>query len=106
MPAVSNHAHAHRSSGCRSTTGRPVQLKIVCAGADIVCTVRDHGIGIPEADQEWLFSAFHRGSNVGECPGTGLGLVIVKRCVDLHGGTIKVDSKLGKGTVVTVRLPI
>jgi PAS domain S-box-containing protein len=89
-----------------SEAGRPVQLKIVCAGADIVCTVRDQGIGIPEADQEWLFSAFHRGSNVGECPGTGLGLVIVKRCVDLHGGKIKMDSKLGEGTSVTLRLPV
>ena len=64
------------------------------------------GIGIPEADREWLFNAFHRGRNVGDRPGTGLGLVIVKRCVDLHSGQIKVDSKLGEGTVVTVRLPI
>ena len=64
------------------------------------------GIGIPEADREWLFNAFHRGHNVSDRPGTGLGLVIVKRCVDLHGGKIKVDSKLGEGTSVTVRLPI
>jgi PAS domain S-box-containing protein len=89
-----------------SDAGRVVQFEIVCARADIVCTIRDQGIGIPEADREWLFNAFHRGRNVGDRPGTGLGLVIVKRCVDLHGGQIKVESKLGEGTVVTVRLPI
>ena len=89
-----------------SDVGRLVQFEIECTGADIVCTIRDQGIGILEADQEWLFNAFHRGRNVGDRPGTGLGLVIVKRCVDLHGGTIKVDSKLGEGTSVTLRLPI
>jgi PAS domain S-box-containing protein len=89
-----------------SDAGRLVQFEIESAGPDIVCTIRDQGIGILEADQEWLFSAFHRGRNVGGRPGTGLGLVIVKRCVDLHGGTIKVDSKLGEGTSVTLRLPI
>jgi len=89
-----------------SDAGRVVQFEIVCAGADIVCTIRDQGIGIPEADREWLFNAFHRGRNVGDRPGTGLGLVIVKRCVDLHDGQIKVESKLSEGTVVTVRLPI
>jgi signal transduction histidine kinase len=89
-----------------SDSGRVVQFEIVCTTADIVCSIRDRGIGIPEADREWLFNAFHRGRNVGDRPGTGLGLVIVKRCVDLHSGQIKVDSKLGEGTVVTVRLPI
>jgi signal transduction histidine kinase len=89
-----------------SDAGQVVQFEIVCAGGDIVCTIRDRGIGIPEADREWLFNAFHRGRNVGDRPGTGLGLVIVKRCVDLHGGTNKVDSKLGDGTSVTLRLPI
>ena len=89
-----------------SEAGQLVQFEIACAGPDIVFTVRDRGIGIPEADREWLFSAFHRGRNVGDRPGTGLGLVIVKRCVDLHGGEIKVDSKPGEGTSVTLRLPI
>jgi PAS domain S-box-containing protein len=88
-----------------SEAGRTVQFEIGCAATDIVCTIRDLGIGISEADQEWLFNAFHRGGNVGDRPGTGLGLVIVKRCVDLHGGEIKVDSKLGEGTSVTLRLP-
>jgi signal transduction histidine kinase len=89
-----------------SEAGRLVQFEIGRVGGEIVCSVRDQGIGIPEADREWLFSAFHRGRNVGDRPGTGLGLVIVKRCVDLHGGEIKVESKLGKGTSVTLSLPI
>ncbi len=89
-----------------SDAGRVVRFEIACVGAEIVCTIRDQGMGIPEADREWLFDAFHRGRNVGDRPGTGLGLVIVKRCVDLHGGKIKVDSKLGEGTSVTLRLPL
>jgi two-component system, sensor histidine kinase and response regulator len=52
-----------------------------------------------------LFTAFHRGHNVDDRPGTGLGLVIVKRCVQLHGGKMNVESKVGEGTAVTIRLP-
>ena len=89
-----------------SDPGRPVRFEIRLVGAEMVCAIRDQGIGIPEADREWLFNAFHRGHNVDDRPGTGLGLVIVKRCVDLHGGEINVESKVGAGTAVTVRLPI
>ena len=89
-----------------SEPGRTVVFQIECHETEISCVIQDRGIGIPEADQEWLFNAFHRGHNVTDRPGTGLGLVIVKRCVDLHGGIIKVESKLDEGTTVTVRLPI
>jgi signal transduction histidine kinase len=74
--------------------------------AHAVFQVIDHGIGIPQADLKNLFEAFHRGSNVGEIPGTGLGLVIVKRCVDLHDGTLRLDSVVGQGTTLTVELPL
>jgi signal transduction histidine kinase len=73
---------------------------------DLVCQVRDRGIGIPEADRSWLFNAFQRGRNVGNRPGSGLGLVIVKRCVELHGGKIYLESKPNEGTTATVTLPI
>ena len=89
-----------------SDPGQPVRFEITSAGTEIICAIRDQGIGIPEADREWLFSAFHRGQNVADRPGTGLGLVIVKRCVDLHAGKINVESQFGKGTLVTVRLPV
>jgi PAS domain S-box-containing protein len=87
-----------------SEAGRPVDFVLQRDGREAVCIVRDRGIGIPEADQPRLFNAFHRGHNVGQRPGTGLGLVIVKRCVELHGGTIAVNSKPGEGTTMTVRL--
>jgi signal transduction histidine kinase len=88
-----------------SHAGAPVHFTGRREGCDVVFTVKDSGIGIPEADQPKLFEAFHRGGNVGEIPGTGLGLVIIKRCADLHNGSIKVESEAGKGTTFTVRVP-
>lgn len=89
-----------------SRDGRPACLTLRQEDAEIVLEVRDEGIGIPVADQTDLFTSFHRGANVGQIPGTGLGLTIVKRCVDLHGGTVAFSSTEGKGTIFTVRLPL
>jgi PAS domain S-box-containing protein len=89
-----------------SPPGKEVVFEIERDEDDALCRVRDQGIGIPEADREWLFEAFRRARNVGERPGTGLGLAIVKRCVELHGGGITLESTLGEGTTVTVRLPV
>lgn len=89
-----------------SEPGATVQFTMARAGRDAVCTVRDQGIGISEEDQQQLFRAFHRGSNVGTRPGTGLGLLLVKRCAELHGGQVRVSSCLGAGTTVLVRLPL
>lgn len=89
-----------------SPNATPVIFSARRDGTDAVFTVQDQGIGIPQQDIPDLFEAFHRCSNVGEIPGTGLGLVIVKRCVDLHGGTIHIDSKPGTGTTFTLRLPL
>lgn len=68
--------------------------------------VRDQGIGIPAADRPYLFGSFFRASNVGSIPGTGMGLSIVKKSVELHGGEIAIDSEEAVGTTVTVTLPI
>jgi len=89
-----------------SEPGGVVDFSLARENREAVFIVRDHGIGIPEADQSQLFLTFHRGANVGERPGTGLGLAIVKRCVELHGGTLDLQSKQGEGTTVTVRLPL
>jgi PAS domain S-box-containing protein len=89
-----------------SDPGATVHFTVNRDGGNAVCVVRDEGIGISEDDQQQLFKAFHRGGNVGTRPGTGLGLLLVKRCAELHGGTVQVNSKMSAGTTVTVTLPI
>lgn len=88
-----------------SPDGSVVHFSARREGPMAVFTVKDSGIGIPEADLPKLFEAFHRGSNVGDIPGTGLGLVIIKRCAELHRGSIQVKSKPGEGTTFTIRVP-
>ncbi|MGN6165973.1 MAG: ATP-binding protein [Flavisolibacter sp.] len=71
-----------------------------------VISVRDEGIGIAEEDQHHLFSSFFRGKNALNIQGTGLGLHIVKRYLDLLGGDVKLKSELGKGTTITFAIPV
>ncbi len=71
----------------------------------IIFEVKDSGIGIPEEDMPGLFQSFHRAGNVGNIPGTGLGLTIVKRCIDFHNGTVSVNSVVNVGTTFTVKIP-
>lgn len=84
----------------------PIRLELSCEPSQVVLRLSDQGIGILPTEKPWLFNPFFRGSNIGVTPGVGLGLVIVKECVDLHGGEILVDSEVGQGTTFTVTLPI
>ncbi len=72
----------------------------------LVLKVSDTGVGIPEEDLPHVFDDFYRAKSGRKKEGTGLGLAIVHRLVQAHGGTIQVESTLGKGTTFTVRLPI
>ncbi len=69
-------------------------------------TIMDHGIGIPEKDQSFLCQSFFRASNAKIFPGSGLGLMIAKKLIALHGGNISIESKAGNGCTVTIRLPV
>jgi signal transduction histidine kinase len=71
-------------------------------GDEIVITVRDTGVGVPAADQQRVFATFERDLEAG---GTGLGLALVQRFVELHGGSVDMRSQAGKGTTVTCTIP-
>lgn len=88
-----------------SPVDKPVSVRLECRPDTVLLEVQDKGIGIPETDIKHLYEPFHRAANVGTISGTGLGLVIAKESVDLHGGTITVDSQLGAGTTFTVSIP-
>jgi Signal transduction histidine kinase len=89
-----------------SPRGSTILFSLSRSDDSSVIQIQDQGIGIPEADQKNLFEAFHRGSNVGTVPGMGLGLTIVKHAIELHSGTIDVQSRVAAGTTFTSTLPV
>jgi PAS domain S-box-containing protein len=89
-----------------SPTSSWINLAIDCQDNQLIFTIADSGIGIPTEDHNRIFDSFHRGSNVGEIPGTGLGLNIVKKYVELLGGNISFESQLGVGTTFVVTFPL
>lgn len=86
--------------------GGKIRFDVTQEAQKIVFKVSDTGIGIPENDLQYLFVPFHRGSNVKNIVGTGLGLTIIDNYVKLHGGTIDVRSDVNQGSSFYVRLPI
>jgi signal transduction histidine kinase len=75
--------------------------------ADVVTfQIQDQGIGILAEEQQQIFDLFYRGQNAGAIAGTGLGLAVVKKCVELHQGTISIHSEVEKGTTFTVEIPL
>jgi len=82
-----------------------IDLSTEINGSVCRITVQDQGIGIPEADQQHMFSAFFRAGNTGNIQGTGLGLNIVARYAGLMNGTISFESKAGTGSKFTLVYP-
>ncbi|MVM41671.1 PAS domain S-box protein [Spirosoma sp. HMF3257] len=81
------------------------QLNIRFQESELVIQVIDTGIGIPESDLPSLFQTFFRARNTATISGTGLGLVIARQYVELHGGKLTVQSEENKGTTFTIVLP-
>ncbi len=98
-----------------SPPGTPVRLRAwsedgnkdgLGGQSQLALSVADQGIGIPDSEQERVFDRFFRATNTGTAAGSGVGLNMVRRIAALHGGTVTVDSRLGEGSVFTLRLPL
>jgi signal transduction histidine kinase/DNA-binding NarL/FixJ family response regulator len=84
---------------------KPVEVRVSAEQEQAVIEVEDHGIGIAREDVDRIFSQFERAVSSRQFGGLGLGLYITRRLVEQHGGKITVASRLGAGSVFTVRLP-
>src|SRR6202041_1281787 len=89
-----------------SAPGDPVEVTAYRdPGENIAVRIRDRGIGIPERDRAHLFERYFRGTNAVGVAGSGVGLHLVAMVLELHGGTIEVQSRAGEGSSFIVHLP-
>ena len=90
-----------------SGEAREVAVTAGSEGGNVTISVKDAGVGIPEDETEKVFDRFYRGSNevTRAIRGSGLGLTLVQEIVDAHGGSVEVESEVGKGSTFTIRLP-
>jgi len=89
-----------------SPQGGKIDFRFSFNKSSLILEISDTGIGIPEEDREMLYEMFHRGSNIKNIPGTGLGMSIIKRSIDMMGGTISFKTALGEGSEFTVTIPL
>lgn len=89
-----------------STEGKPIRITLRADEQMVKLVVKDEGMGIPPEEQAKLFERFYRARNAGNIQGTGLGLNIIKKYIELMGGSITFESKLDKGTTFYVSIPI
>jgi signal transduction histidine kinase len=82
-----------------------IRLVIDTEASVISFQIIDQGIGIHSQESAAVLDAFYRGKNVGDISGTGLGLAVVKTCVEIHQGTLTIASHPDQGTCVVVKLP-
>lgn len=82
-----------------------ISVKMYKEEEKVIVIVDDEGIGMDEKTKERMFEKFFKGDNSHSKEGTGLGLALVKRIIDLHQGNIEVESELGKGTMIKITLP-
>ncbi len=89
-----------------SEEGKPIDCQMITTESELKIIITDYGIGIPEPEQQYLFTPFFRAHNVENIQGTGLGLNIVKRYIDLMKGEVTFKSASGLGTTFYVSIPL
>jgi signal transduction histidine kinase len=88
-----------------SQENKDISVQTKNMDGQLALCIKDQGIGIPLEEQKHLFEKFFRANNTGNVQGTGLGLTIVKRYVELMGGTLDFISAVGTGTTFNTSIP-
>ncbi len=107
IPSALEHIFSNLLSNAikYSSLESTVAVAGITTDADVYISVRDHGVGIPDTDMKNLFRQYFRAATAKGFQGTGIGLHLVRQLVDLHKGSINVDSVEGRGSIFTVCLP-
>jgi PAS domain S-box-containing protein len=93
------------NNAAQFSDGKPIEVTLKRTDNEIMVRVTDHGEGMPAEILNRVYERFYRGDDAHSTRGFGLGMPIAKRVIDLHKGTIEIDSAVGQGTTVTIRLP-
>jgi signal transduction histidine kinase len=86
--------------------GKPIRVSVTTEQNRALLKVEDGGIGIASEDQARIFEKFERAVSSRNCSGLGLGLYIAREIARAHGGTLSVQSALGRGSIFTVSMPL
>jgi signal transduction histidine kinase len=92
-------------NACKYSSDNTVEIKFRHIEKFIEVVFADRGIGIPDKDLQKIFEPFYRGTNTNSISGSGIGLPLVNQIIKNHNGTVKISSRVGKGTDVTIMLP-
>jgi two-component system, OmpR family, sensor histidine kinase ArlS len=92
-------------NACKYSTNHKAEVNIRFDKKNCIVDVKDNGIGIPESEQIKIFEPFYRTQNATAYRGHGIGLSVTRRIVDMHKGTLKLISEVGKGSIFEVNLP-
>ncbi len=85
--------------------GDTIELRAFEDGATVIIEVADTGVGIPETELPHVWEELYRGKGARGLPGSGLGLALVRAVVERHRGQVRLHSRVGEGTVISLRLP-
>jgi signal transduction histidine kinase len=94
------------SNACKFSAGQPVLCTLDYEGSRLLLCVIDQGIGIAPADLAHVRQAFFRAEHARSFHGFGVGLSLAVKIIELHGGTLEIESALGQGTTMRVVLPL
>lgn len=83
-----------------------IKISLSQSSENVIVEIKDNGVGIADNDKERIFERFYKGDKSRFVDGNGLGLVIVKKIIELSNGKLRFESELGKGTTFIVELPI
>lgn len=93
------------SNACKYSHNKPVSVSIAAADSQVIIIVKDEGVGIPEAEIQFIYDPFFRASNTHFFEGYGIGLPLSRNIIRLHNGQLLVSSVVNKGTTVQIKLP-